>query len=89
MLKQTAAAIIASPSSVGKSMLARILRWHQTDQDWKIFAVDNLEEAFAVADRRENRLILVDDFLGQLRLSVDHVHEIDGRAGKRRSRGRV
>lgn len=79
MLQETGALIIAGQPGVGKSTLARILLWLHAEQAWKIFVVDSLEEAFEVAATSEKRLILFDDFLGQVRLSADHVRGIDAR----------
>ena len=78
-LSETGALIIAGPPSVGKTTLARILLWKHAEQKWRIFVVDSLEEAFRVADSSEKRLILLDDFLGQVRLSEDHMRGIDAR----------
>lgn len=78
-LTETGALIIAGPPGVGKTTLARILLWLHAEQEWNIFVVDSIEEAFKVADPNEKRLILLDDFLGQVRLSADHVRGIDSR----------
>jgi hypothetical protein len=79
MLGETGALIIAGPPGVGKTTLARILLWLHAEQEWAVFVVDDLEEAFKVADGREKRLILFDDFLGQVRLSGDLVRGVDAR----------
>ncbi len=78
-LEETGALIIAGQPGVGKTTLARILLWLHAEQGWKIFVVDTLEEALSVAETGEKRLILLDDFLGQVRLSSDHVRGIDAR----------
>lgn len=78
-LAETGALIIAGPPGVGKSTLARILLWRHAEQGWRVFVVDSLDEAITVADPGERRLILLDDFLGQVRLSEDHVRGIDAR----------
>lgn len=78
-LAETGALIIAGPPGVGKSTLARILLWRHAEQGWRVFVVDSLEEAISVADPCERRLILLDDFLGQVRLSEDHVRGVDAR----------
>ncbi len=79
MLAETGALIIAGPPGVGKTTLARILLWKHAEQGWRIFVADSLEEALEVADSGEKRLILLDDFLGQVRLSADHVRGVDAR----------
>lgn len=71
--------IIAGQPGVGKTTLARMLLWLHAEQGWKVFVVDSLDEAFTVADPSERRLILLDDFLGQVRLSADQLRGIDAR----------
>lgn len=78
-LSETGALIIAGQPGVGKTTLARMLLWLHAEQDWKIYVVDSLDDALKVADPSEKRLILLDDFLGQVRLSADHVREVDAR----------
>ncbi len=46
------------------------------EQNWKVFVVDDLQEAMAVSTAGEKRLIFLDDFLGQISLT--------NRAGTRR-----
>lgn len=79
LLSETGALIIAGPPGVGKTTLARMLLWLHAEQGWNIFVVDSLEDAFTAANTGEKRLILLDDFLGQVRLSSDYVRGIDAR----------
>jgi adenylate kinase family enzyme len=79
ILEANGTLIIAGHPGVGKTTLARMLVWLHAAQDWKIFAVDSIEEAFEISNPGEKRLILFDDFLGQVRLSADHVRGIDQR----------
>jgi Restriction endonuclease len=79
VLAETGALIIAGQPGVGKTTLARILLWLHAEQSWNVFVVDDLDQAFEIADTREKRLIMFDDFLGQVRLSSDHVRGIDAR----------
>ncbi|MEG3148224.1 restriction endonuclease [Sphingomonas sp. RT2P30] len=71
--------IVAGHPGVGKTTLARMLVWLHAAQDWKIFVVDDIEEAFEISNPGEKRLIFFDDFLGQVRLSADHVRGLDSR----------
>ncbi|WP_333835845.1 restriction endonuclease [Novosphingobium sp.] len=79
LLAETGALFIAGAPGVGKTTLAQILLWRHAEQGWRIFVVDDVEEAMAVASEGERRLILFDDFLGQVRLSSDHVRGLDAR----------
>lgn len=79
LLEQTGALVIAGAPGVGKTTLARMLLWRHAEQGWNIFVVDSMEEAMTVASEGVRRLILFDDFLGQIQLSSDHVRGIDAR----------
>ncbi|WP_156843063.1 nSTAND3 domain-containing NTPase [Novosphingobium aquimarinum] len=79
LLADTGALIIAGAPGVGKTTLAQILLWRHAEQGWRIFVVDDIEEAMAVASEGERRLIFFDDFLGQVALSADHVRGLDAR----------
>lgn len=79
LLAETGALFIAGAPGVGKTTLAQILLWRHAEQGWRIFVVDDVQEAMAVANEGERRLILFDDFLGQVRLSSDHVRGLDAR----------
>ena len=71
--------VIAGEPGVGKSTLARMLVWLHAAQGWRVFVVDDIREAFEVANEGEKRLIFFDDFLGQVRLSTDFVRGMDQR----------
>ena len=79
ILAYSGSLIISGEPGVGKSTLARMLVWLHAAQEWKIFVVDDIAEAFDVANEGEKRLIFFDDFLGQVRLSVDFVRGMDQR----------
>ena len=71
--------VIAGEPGVGKSTLARMLVWLHAAQGWRIFVVDDIRDAYEVANEGEKRLIFFDDFLGQVRLSTDFVRGMDQR----------
>ncbi len=79
LLAKYGALIISGEPGVGKSTLARMLIWLHAAQDWRIFVVDDMKEAFEVANTGEKRLIFFDDFLGQVRLSNDLIRGMDQR----------
>ena len=79
ILKQAGSLIISGDPGVGKTTLARMLIWLHASQGWKIFVVDDMTEAFEVSNPGEKRLVFFDDFLGQVRLSADHVRGLDRR----------
>lgn len=79
MLETAGTLIIQGPPGVGKTTLARMLLWLHAEQGWEISVVDTLEEALTVAHGDSKRLILLDDFLGQYRLSADHMRGVDAR----------
>lgn len=79
LLAAAGSLIVAGPPGVGKTTLARMLLWLHAEQGWEIFVVDTPEEALAVAHTDARRLIMLDDFLGQYRLSSDHLRDIDAR----------
>lgn len=79
ILERRGALIIAGEPGVGKTTLARVLTWLHLEQEWKVFVVDDLKEAMSVCTAGEKRLIVFDDFLGQISLSSDTVRDVDQR----------
>jgi KaiC/GvpD/RAD55 family RecA-like ATPase len=79
VLERRGALIIAGDPGVGKTTLARALTWLHLEQGWKVFVVDDLKEAMAVCTPGEKRLIVLDDFLGQISLSNTTVRDVDQR----------
>jgi energy-coupling factor transporter ATP-binding protein EcfA2 len=71
--------IIAGQPGVGKTTLARMLILMHASQNRKIHVVDDIAEAFVMSSAGEKRLILFDDFLGQVKLSLDHIRSVDQR----------
>jgi Restriction endonuclease len=79
ILSKYGALIIIGEPGVGKSTLARMLVWLHVEQNWRISVIDDIKEAFEVANGVEKRLIFFDDFLGQVRLSTDLIRGVDQR----------
>lgn len=71
--------IIAGDPGVGKSTLARMLVWLHAEQGWEISVIDDIKEAFEIANEGKKRFIFFDDFLGQVRLSTDFIRSTDQR----------
>lgn len=79
ILLRRGALIVAGEPGVGKTTLARILTWLHLAQDWRVFVVDDLKEAMEICTPGEKRLILLDDFLGQISLTNDTIRAVDQR----------
>lgn len=79
ILKDRGALIIAGEPGVGKTTLGRMLLWLHMEQNWKVFVVDDLQEAMAVSTAGEKRLIFLDDFLGQISLTNELLGKVDQR----------
>jgi energy-coupling factor transporter ATP-binding protein EcfA2 len=79
ILKKSGALIISGEPGVGKSTLARMLVWLHAEQNWRISVIDDIKEAFEIANEGEKRLVFFDDFLGQVRLSTDLIRGVDQR----------
>lgn len=79
ILESRGALIIAGEPGVGKTTLGRMLLWLHMEQNWKVFVVDDLQEAMAVSTAGEKRLIFLDDFLGQISLTNELLGTVDQR----------
>ena len=79
ILSKRGALIVAGDPGVGKTTLARVLTWLHLEQGWKVFVVDDLKEAMAVCTAGEKRLIVFDDFLGQISLTSNTIRDVDQR----------
>lgn len=79
ILQDRGTLIIAGEPGVGKTTLGRMLLWLHMEQSWKVFVVDDLQEAMAVSTAGEKRLIFFDDFLGQISLTNELLGKIDQR----------
>jgi len=79
ILEDRGALIIAGEPGVGKTTLGRMLLLLHMEQNWKVFVVDDLQEAMAVSTVGEKRLIFLDDFLGQISLTNELLGTVDQR----------
>ena len=79
ILQDRGVLIIAGEPGVGKTTLGRMLLWLHMEQNWKVFVVDDLQEAMAVSTAGEKRLIFLDDFLGQISLTNELLGKVDQR----------
>ncbi len=79
ILEDRGALIIAGEPGIGKTTLGRMLLWLHMEQNWKVFVVDDLQEAMAVSTAGEKRLIFLDDFLGQISLTNELLGKVDQR----------
>ena len=79
ILEDRGALIIAGEPGVGKTTLGRMLLWLHMEQNWRVFVVDDLQEAMAVSTAGEKRLIFLDDFLGQISLTNELLGKVDQR----------
>ncbi len=79
ILSKNGTLIISGDPGVGKTTLARILLSLHGAQGWELNVVSDMEEAFRVSTKGDKKLIFFDDFLGQVRLSDDHVRALDQR----------
>src|SRR5690606_614360 len=73
------ALIISGDPGVGKTTLARMLLWLHMEQNWKVFVVDDLQDAMAVSTAGDKRLLFLDDFLGQISLTTELLGKVDQR----------
>jgi hypothetical protein len=80
LLDQHRMLIIAGEPGVGKTTLARLLVWLHVEQGWKVTVIDEIADVFEVgAGDDERRLVLFDDFLGQIQLTPDLIRGVDQR----------
>lgn len=79
ILQDRGALIISGDPGVGKTTLGRMLLWLHMEQNWKVFVVDELQDAMAVSTVGEKRLIFLDDFLGQISLTNELLGKVDQR----------
>lgn len=69
--------IISGHPGVGKTTLMRMLMCMHLEQDWQVFVVEDLTEAMEVFTSGDKRLVVFDDFLGQVSLSTDTIRSVD------------
>jgi hypothetical protein len=79
ILESRGALVVAGEPGVGKTTLARVLTWLHLAQGWRVFVVEDLDDAMQVLTTGEKRLIFFDDFLGQISLTTDVIRHVDQR----------
>lgn len=77
ILERRGSLIISGHPGVGKTTLMRMLMCLHLEQGWKVFVVEDLKEAIEVFTSGDNRLVVFDDFLGQVSLSTDTIRSVD------------
>lgn len=77
ILERRGSLIISGHPGVGKTTLMRMLMCLHLEQDWQVFVVEDLKEAMEVFSSGEKRLVVFDDFLGQVGLSTDAIRSVD------------
>lgn len=77
ILDRRGSLIISGHPGVGKTTLMRMLMCLHLEQDWQVFVVEDLTEAMEVFTSGDKRLVVFDDFLGQVSLSTDTIRNVD------------
>lgn len=77
ILEGRGALIISGHPGVGKTTLMRMLMCLHLEQGWQVFVVEDLAEAMEVFTSGDKRLVVFDDFLGQVSLSTDTIRSVD------------
>lgn len=77
ILEKRGSLIISGHPGVGKTTLMRMLMCLHIQQEWQVFVVEDLKEAMEVFSSGQKRLVVFDDFLGQVSLSTETVRDAD------------
>lgn len=77
ILDRRGSLIISGHPGVGKTTLMRMLMCLHLEQGWQIFVVEDMTEAIEVFTSGDKRLVVFDDFLGQVSLSTDAIRSVD------------
>lgn len=77
ILSKQGSLIISGHPGVGKTTLMRMLMCLHLEQGWQVFVVEDLTEAMEVFTSGDKRLVVFDDFLGQVSLGADTIRNID------------
>ena len=64
-LEKSNVIIIAGEPGIGKTTLAENLSFHYMAQDFKLYDIDNINDAFSVFNKEEKQVFYFDDFLGE------------------------
>lgn len=71
--------IISGQPGVGKTTLARMISLFYLDRDWDLVVVEDFEEALQVFNGAVKQIFFFDDFLGQIRLTLDVIRRVEPR----------
>jgi energy-coupling factor transporter ATP-binding protein EcfA2 len=77
ILERRGSLIISGHPGVGKTTLMRMLMCLHLEQGWQVFVVEDMSEAMEVFTSGDKRLVVFDDFLGQVSLSTDTIRSVD------------
>lgn len=64
-LEKSNVIIIAGEPGIGKTTLAENLSLHYMAQDFKLYDIDNINDAFSIFNQEEKQVFYFDDFLGE------------------------
>ncbi|AYJ78069.1 restriction endonuclease [Aliarcobacter cryaerophilus] len=64
-LEKSNVIIIAGEPGIGKTTLAENLSFHYMAQDFKLYDIDNINDAFSIFNKEEKQVFYFDDFLGE------------------------
>lgn len=79
ILRKHGVLFISGPPGIGKTTLARMICTLHMSEGWELSVAHSVEEVGDAFGLGGKRVVLFDDFLGQVRLSDYLLHEVDAR----------